>query len=137
MDFTIELKKGIGNLMFGMTVENVKQVLGEPTEMETIDNGMEEETLVLHYDDQNLTLFFEGETKLLDCIDTDNEETILFGQKIYTMDEKEIAQLMISNNYFAEDIETESWGERRVTFIEGNIDFFFENDELMSVVFGK
>mgnify|MGYP003435949055 CR=1 FL=1 len=48
MDFTIELKKGIGNLMFGMTVENVKQVLGEPTEMETIDNGMEEETLVLH-----------------------------------------------------------------------------------------
>jgi UDP-2,3-diacylglucosamine pyrophosphatase LpxH len=137
MDFTIELKKGIGNLMFGMTVENVKQVLGEPTEMETIDNGMEEETLVLHYDDQNLTLFFGGETKLLDCIDTDNEETILFGQKIYTMDEKEIAQLMISNNYFAEDIETESWGERRVTFIEGNIDFFFEKDELMSVVFGK
>lgn len=137
MDFTIELKKGIGNLIFGMTVENVKQVLGEPTEMETIDNGMEEETLVLHYDDQNLTLFFEGETKLLDCIDTDNEETILFGQKIYTMDEKEIAQLMISNNYFAEDIETESWGERRVTFIEGNIDFFFEKDELMSVVFGK
>ena len=137
MDFTIELKKGIGNLMFGMTVENVKQVLGEPTDMETIDNGMEEETLVLHYDDQNLTLFFEGETKLLDCIDTDNEETILFGQKIYTMDEKEIAQLMISNNYFAEDIETESWGERRVTFIEGNIDFFFEKGELMSVVFGK
>lgn len=137
MDFTIELKKGIGNLMFGMTVENVKQVLGEPTVMETIDNGMEEETLVLHYDDQNLTLFFGGETKLLDCIDTDNEETILFGQKIYTMDEKEIAQLMISNNYFAEDIETESWGERRVTFIEGNIDFFFEKDELMSVVFGK
>lgn len=137
MDFTIELKKGIGNLMFDMTLEDVKQILGEPTEMETIDNGMEEETLVLHYDDQCLTLFFEGETKLLNCIDTDNEDTVLFGQKIYTLTEKEIAQLMIANNYFAEDIETESWGERRVTFIEGNIDFFFENDELMSVVFGK
>ena len=137
MDFTIELKKGIGNLTFDMTLDKVKQILGEPTEMETIDNGMEEETLVLHYDDQNLTLFFEGETKLLNCIDTDNEDTVLFGQKIYTLTEKEIAQLMIANNYFAEDIETESWGERRVTFIEGNIDFFFENDELMSVVFGK
>lgn len=137
MDFTIELKKGIGNLTFDMALEDVKQILGEPTEMETIDNGMEEETLVLHYDDQNLTLFFEGETKLLNCIDTDNEDTVLFGQKIYTLTEKEIAQLMIANNYFAEDIETESWGERRVTFIEGNIDFFFENDELMSVVFGK
>ncbi|MBQ8046285.1 MAG: hypothetical protein IJ269_08040 [Bacteroidales bacterium] len=137
MDFTIELKKGIGNLMFDMTLEEVKQILGEPTEMETIDNGMEEETLVLHYDDQSLTLFFEGETKLLNCIDTDNEDTVLFGQNIYTLTEKEITQLMIANNYFAEDIETESWGERRVTFIEGNIDFFFENDELMSVVFGK
>ncbi|MBO7201813.1 MAG: hypothetical protein J6V54_10535 [Bacteroidales bacterium] len=137
MDFTIELKKGLGNLTFDMALEDVKQILGEPTEMETIDNGMEEETLVLHYDDQNLTLFFEGETKLLNCIDTDNEDTVLFGQKIYTLTEKEIAQLMIANNYFAEDIETESWGERRVTFIEGNIDFFFENDELMSVVFGK
>lgn len=137
MDFTIELKKGIGDLMFDMTLEEVKQILGEPTEMETIDNGMEEETLVLHYDDQSLTLFFEGETKLLNCIDTDNEDTVLFGQNIYTLTEKEITQLMIANNYFAEDIETESWGERRVTFIEGNIDFFFENDELMSVVFGK
>ena len=128
MDFTIELKKGIGNLMFDMTLDKVKQILGEPTEMETIDNGMEEETLVLHYDDQNLTLFFEGETKLLNCIDTDNEDTVLFGQKIYALTEKEIAQLMIANNYFAEDIETESWGERRVTFIEGNIDFFFEKN---------
>ena len=137
MNFTIELKKGIGNLVFDMTMEDVKQIMGEPTEMETIDNGMEEETLVLHYDDQNLTLFFEGENKLLNCIDTDNEDTILFGQKVYELNEKEIAQLMIANNYFAEDIETESWGERRVTFIEGNIDFFFENNELMSVVFGK
>ena len=137
MNFTIELKKGIGNLVFDMTMEDVKQIMGEPTEMETIDNGMEEETLVLHYDDQNLTLFFGGENKLLNCIDTDNEDTILFGQKVYELNEKEIAQLMIANNYFAEDIETESWGERRVTFIEGNIDFFFENDELMSVVFGK
>ena len=137
MNFTIELKKGIGNLVFDMTMEDVKQIMGEPTEMETIDNGMEEETLVLHYDDQNLTLFFGGENKLLNCIDTDNEDTILFGQKVYELNEKEIAQLMIANNYFAEDIETESWGERRVTFIEGNIDFFFENNELMSVVFGK
>ena len=51
MNFTIELKKGIGNLVFDMTMEDVKQIMGEPTEMETIDNGMEEETLVLHYDE--------------------------------------------------------------------------------------
>ncbi|MBR3940106.1 MAG: hypothetical protein IKJ67_09090 [Bacteroidales bacterium] len=137
MNYTINIKKGIGELLFGMSVDDVKHLLGEPTEIENIDNGMDEETLVLHYDELGLTLFFEGEPRLLNCIDTDNEETILFGQKVYDMQEKEVAQLMVANNYFAEDIETESWGERRVSFSEANVDFFFEDDELVSIVFGK
>lgn len=137
MNYTINIKKGIGELLFDMSVDDVKHLLGEPTEIENIDNGMDEETLVLHYDELGLTLFFEGEPRLLNCIDTDNEETILFGQKVYDMQEKEVAQLMVANNYFAEDIETESWGERRVSFSEANVDFFFEDDELVSIVFGK
>lgn len=137
MDYTINIKKGIGELLFDMSVEDVKHLLGEPTEIETIDNGMDEETLVLHYDELGLTLFFEGEPRLLNCIDTDNEETVLFGQKVYEMQEKEVAHLMVTNNYFAEDIENESWGERRVSFSEANVDFFFEDDELVSIVFGK
>ena len=137
MDYTINIKKGIGELLFDMSVEDVKHLLGEPTEIENIDNGMDEETLVLHYDELGLTLFFEGEPRLLNCIDTDNEETVLFGQKVYEMQEKEVAQLMVTNNYFAEDIEIESWGERRVSFSEANVDFFFEDDELVSIVFGK
>lgn len=137
MDYTINIKKGIGELLFDMSVEDVKHLLGEPTEIENIDNGMDEETLVLHYDKLGLTLFFEGEPRLLNCIDTDNEETVLFGQKVYEMQEKEVAHLMVTNNYFAEDIETESWGERRVSFSEANVDFFFEDDELVSIVFGK
>ena len=137
MDYTINIKKGIGELLFDMSVEDVKHLLGEPTEIEIIDNGMDEETLVLHYDELGLTLFFEGEPRLLNCIDTDNEETVLFGQKVYEMQEKEVAHLMVTNNYFAEDIETESWGERRVSFSEANVDFFFEDDELVSIVFGK
>lgn len=137
MDYTINIKKGIGELLFDMSVEDVKHLLGEPTEIENIDNGMDEETLVLHYDELGLTLFFEGEPRLLNCIDTDNEETVLFGQKVYEMQEKEVAHLMVANNYFAEDIETESWGERRVSFSEANVDFFFEDDELVSIVFGK
>lgn len=137
MDYTINIKKGIGELLFDMSVEDVKHLLGEPTEIENIDNGMDEETLVLHYDELGLTLFFEGEPRLLNCIDTDNEETVLFGQKVYEMQEKEVAHLMVTNNYFSEDIETESWGERRVSFSEANVDFFFEDDELVSIVFGK
>ena len=58
------------------------------------------------------------------------------GKKIFELNEKKIVQLMVQNNYFEQDAEDEAWGERRISFGEGNIDFFFENDELLAVVYG-
>ena len=52
------------------------------------------------------------------------------------MGEKEIVRLMVDNQYFEQDIDNEVWGERRITFGEGNIDFYFEDDELLSVIIG-
>ena len=31
MNFAIDIKKGIDNLLFDMTIEEVKQILGQPT----------------------------------------------------------------------------------------------------------
>ena len=53
------------------------------------------------------------------------------------IEQKEIVRLMVDNHYFEQDVDNEVWGERRITFNEGNIDFFFEDDELMSVIIGK
>ena len=52
--------------------------------------------------------------------------TTLFGQPIFDLEEKEIVKLMVDNNYFEQDVDIEAWGERRISFNEGNIDFFFE-----------
>ena len=137
MTFDIHIKQGIGDLKFDMPVEEVVAILGEADEVETIDNAVDETTTVLRYHD-SFTLFFEGPyNPTLSCIDITNEEATLFGKEIFDMNEKEIVRLMVDNHYFEQDVDNEDWGERRITFNEGNIDFFLEDDELMSVIIGK
>ena len=136
MNHIISLKQGYGDIHFDMPVEEVVALIGNPSEVENIDNAEGESTTVLRYDEK-LTLFFEGENPTLACIDIYDEEALLFGKEIFDLNEKELVQLMVANNYFEQDVENEDWGERRVTFGEGNIDFFFEDDEMVSIIIGK
>ena len=137
MDYIINIKRGLGDITFGMPVEEVVALLGEAEEVECMENAADETTTILHYNDGDITLFFEGENPTLECIDLSAETATLFGEKIFDKGEKEIVQLMVKNNYFEQDADEEAWGERRISFGEGNIDFFFEDDELLAVVYGS
>jgi hypothetical protein len=44
---------------------------------------------------------------------------------------------MIKNNIFNETKEKEDWGEMRISFEDYSIDFYFIDDKLVSVTFGK
>lgn len=136
MDFTIKLKKGLGEIAFGMPVEDIVKMLGTADEVENIDNAADESTTVLRYNDMGLTLFCEGDNPILACIDIANEECTLFGKKVFDLDERALVKLMVENNYSEQDVDEEDWGERRVTFPEGNIDFYLDEDELISVILG-
>jgi len=136
MTFEIHIRQGIGELKFDMPVEEVAAFLGDADDVETIDNAIDETTTVLRYDD-GLTLFFEEYNPILSCIDIANHKTTLFDKKIFDMSEKEIVHMMVDNKYFEQDVDNEAWGERRVSFNEGNIDFFFEKGRLTSVIIGK
>ena len=136
MELDIQIKKGLGNILFGMPVEEVVSLLGEPTQVESLDNAADETTTVLHYEDDGLSLFFEGDNPTLQCIDLSNTDATLFGAEIFDMTEAEIVQLMISHNYVEQDIENEDWGERRITFNEGNIDFYLDQNDLLSIIWG-
>lgn len=119
-----------------MPVEEVVALLGTANEVENIDNAADESTTVLRYTDLGLTLFFEGENPILACIDVSNEDATLFGKEVFDMDEREIVQLMVKNHYLEQDVDEEDWGERRVSFPEGNIDFYFDEGELVSIILG-
>jgi len=137
MENIINIKKGFGDICFGMPVEDVVAMLGEADEVESVENALDEPTTILHYKDGDLNLFFEGDNPSLQCIDLAIDDSTLFGRSIFDMSEKEIVNLMVDNNYCEEDVDDEAWGERRVSFGEANVDFFFDEGELVSVVYGS
>lgn len=136
MEYEIKIKEGLGAVRFGMPVEEVVALLGAAEEVESMENALDEPTTILHYEEGTVTLFFEGENPQLQCIDLSAEEATLWGKELFSLTEKEVVQLMVQHEYYEQDADEEAWGERRITFGEGNIDFFFENDELLAVVYG-
>lgn len=137
MEHVINIKGGFGEIVFGMPVEDVVSMIGEADEIECMENAMDEPTTILHYEDGGLTLFFEGNSPTLQCIDLSLDDSKLFGHRIFEMQEKDIVRLMVENNYCEEDADEEAWGERRISFGEANVDFFFDGGELVSVVYGS
>lgn len=137
MEHVINIKGGFGEIVFGMPVEDVVSMIGEADEIECMENAMDEPTTILHYEDGGLTLFFEGNSPTLQCIDLSLDDSKLFGRRIFEMQEKDIVRLMVENNYCEEDADEEAWGERRISFGEANVDFFFDGGELVSVVYGS
>lgn len=137
MNLTINIKQGLGDVRFNMPVEEVVALLGNADEVENIDNAADEPTTVLRYNNHGITLFFEGENPVLACIDVSNEECTLFDKRIFDMNERQLVELMVTNKYLEQDVDEEEWGERRVSFPEGNIDFFFDEGELVSIIIGQ
>ena len=136
MEMKVFIKQGIGEIRFKMPVEEVVSLLGTAEEVENIENAADEPTTILRYNDLGMTLFFEGENPVLACIDTYNEDCELLGAPVFDLDEKALVQLMVRNGYSEEDVDDEDWGERRVSFPEGNVDFFFDEGELASITLG-
>ena len=132
----ILIKQGLDELKFNMPIEEAVSLLGLANEVENIDNATDESTTVLRYTELGLTLFFEGENPTLACIDVANEDCTLFGKEPFKLDERQLVQLMVKNNYTEQDVDEEDWGERRVSFPEGNIDFYFDEGELVSIIWG-
>ena len=134
----IKLLEGFDDLEFGATSEDVVNYLGNPDEVEELEEGEEEfKTLIWSYNEAGFTLFFDGEDpKLFSCIETDNRDITLFGKKIFEMKSQEIIDLMLANGFEEMDEDEEEWGEKRVSFDEALIDFYFESDELVTVNWG-
>lgn len=137
ISLTIKPNIGLGDLEFDMPIEKVIALWGESSELQTIENAVDEATLVLNYEERGCTLVFEGFNPKLTYIDILDDSMTLFGEEIIDKNEEEIIKLMESNNYTEYSCENEDWGEKSLSFEKANIDFFFENNELISVAFNK
>ena len=141
---TLEIKprEGFGGLKFRATKNEVIEYLGEPNEEEVFEN--EEKTgsmLICHFWDKATSAFFENpKNPVLNTLETDNPDATLFGKAVFAMKEAEIKALMEENGYteldeeMMEDEEFEN--EKRVSYDDALMDFFFEGDVLTAVNWG-
>ncbi|MCX6297139.1 MAG: hypothetical protein NTX97_13995 [Bacteroidetes bacterium] len=81
--------------------------------------------------------FDESNNQLFCCVEIDNEDVILWGQKIFSLNEKQIIDLFKSKGITVFETEVHEWGEKRLSFDQANIDFYFEKNILSSINYGK
>lgn len=140
MSSILEIKPGIGlsNLMFGSSMKQASICFGEPEDVEIMDAIDDTQSTVWHFWEKGFSLFFEDEKNHeFCCVEVDNKSSILFGTEIFKLSEKEIVNLLKSKSYTELDSEVHDWGEKRVSFDDANIDFYFNKNKLVSINFGK
>lgn len=140
MKTKLEIKPGIGlsSLLFGASMEEAEKTFGKPEDAQLIDDIEEFKTTVWHYWETGFTLFFDEQNKkLFNCAEIDNEEALLWGKKVFELKEKQIIDLFQENGITLYESEQHDWGEKRLSFDEANIDFYFEKSRLISINFCK
>ena len=140
MPKNLEIKPciGLSDVVFGCGMKDVEAQLGKPEESELLDDVEESKSTVWHYWKYGFSVFFDEQNhQLFCCIEIDNEDAVLWGEKIFTMNETQIINLFKSKNITQYETELHEWGEKRLSFDDANIDFYFEKDELSSINYGK
>lgn len=138
-NLTIEPFKGYGDIKFGMSIEDIVNIFGEPSNNEELESIIEENenySILYDYDDECMSICFEGVSKtIVASISTCNEDATLFGERVYEMDRKQIIDLMKRNGYKDYD-EEEQEGDTCLIYDELMMDFYFNDGELIDVVWG-
>ena len=134
----IKILTGISRFEFGITKEEILDDVGTTEQIEIIEEDDEVFTEMFTYPEYQSSLFFEGnETEMIfTSCDTENKEALLFGNKIFEMSEVEIMQLMKEHNFKDLETEEEEWGEKRMSYLDAMIDFYFINEDLVSITWG-
>jgi hypothetical protein len=113
--------------------------LGTPSNHEELDpiiEGNESSSILYDYDDLAASICFEGTDKMLvSSISTINEDATLFGENIYDMNRNQVIELMKKNGYKEYD-EEEQEGDTCLIYDELMLDFYFNEGELIDVVWG-
>ena len=140
MNITLEIKPvlGLSNLLFGASMSEVEKVFGKAEESELLDDIEDCQSTVWHFWENGFSLFFDESNNQLFCsVEIDNSDVVLWGQKIFSLNEKGIVELFKSKGFSVFETETHEWGEKRLSFDEVNIDFYFDKNKLSSINYGK
>ena len=138
-DLTIKPEIGLGNILFGMHIDQVIEMIGQASYQEDIEDEDCFNSIMLAYDELNINLFFEGNgaSSILGDIEIENPKTILFNTKIFNLNQEQIINLMTTHGYDNSDTNfDEELKESCLSFEDAMIDFYFDNGKLTSINYG-
>ncbi len=127
---------GFGDIKFGAGQKDVEEILGPPQETETIDVEEEiHEVVVWSYWEKGHAVYFEKELgDVCTNFETDNENALLFGKRIFKLDQEAIIGLMKENGYEEYEIEQDDELEEKIIFFAGaHMQFVFDDNALALV----
>lgn len=131
------INEGFPTIKFGASMEDVREVFGEP-EVDMYDEDEETDVVIWHYWDMGISAFFEQEAGYrFSCAEVSNENTTIWGEKVFKMTKDQLKTLFESKNFKEIETETHEWGEERLSIIDAMVDFYFEGGKVVSVNFGK
>lgn len=133
----IRLGKGLGKIKFGLTRDEVEELIGEPEEVEESDEEDEFEHEAWNYWEEGYSLYFDKEDDYrLSCIETANREVQLWDERIFEMSQDQLKTLFADHGIENPEEEEMEGGETRISYESEMIDLYFDEDQLIAVNFG-
>jgi len=142
INYKVLPNKGFGDVEFGIEMDTFVEKYGEPEEVDTIDEDEELDTMILHYWEKGLSLFFVGLTNpILAGVEFDHQDTELYGEKLMGMSKENVIALMEKNGHNdydegSEEVVGENDNDIRVSYDESMMDFFFRDNQLVYMNYG-
>jgi len=137
LDSEIKLGKGIGELTFGLSMDQVEHIMGEPEEIEESDEEDEFEHKAWNYWDTGFSFYFDKEDDYrLSCIETANPNVTLWGHKLFEMGLQEVETLFKEHGVESAEKEIIENNVTCLSYEQEMIDLYFEEGKLLAINFG-
>jgi hypothetical protein len=133
-----QLMKSFAGLSFGASQSEATRLFGKPEETENLQAIDGSESLVWHYWSRGFTIFFDKPDQgRFCCVEIDRSVKLrLWNEPVFDLDENSLKALFKKRGFKEIDEETHDWGEKRISFDDAMVDFYFEKGLLVSINFG-
>ncbi|HOB27711.1 MAG TPA: hypothetical protein PKJ07_06185 [Bacteroidales bacterium] len=132
--------EGSNLFKFGDSQDAVLEILGEPEDIEKYEEEDDEPVTSIWFYEDNISLFFDeidDDYYALKGIESSFPDTYFKGNKVIGLSYNDLKKLLNDAGYNKFDEEIEEWGEKRVSIEDDMVDFYLEDDEVVSVAWSS
>jgi hypothetical protein len=137
----VKTGEGLGEIKFGITRDQLAEILGQPDEKDGFSYEGEEESVdteAWHYDQLEVSFSFDKDDDWrLGTIASSSPETTFGGEKVIDLDVDSLMNLLKNKgfeNVVLEDLSTDDIPNHHVAVLEEeSINFWFEDGELSEI----